>query len=110
MTPQLAVMALMVPLTSTSPYSWSAPLPLLHIPSFVNDIAGSTAPFTPTDNHNLNYRSGMLQSWNTFCFTQVYIEAEVVFPGLDESSKGYVSTFFLLAFLECAFTIASIVA
>lgn len=25
-------------------------------------------------NHQLNYRSGMLQSWNKFCFTGGYIE------------------------------------
>jgi beta-glucanase (GH16 family) len=108
--PQLSVMTLMVPLTSTSRYSWSAPLPLLHIPSFFNDITGSAAPFTPADNHNLSYRSGMLQSWNKFCFTQGYIEVKVVFPGSDESSKGYVSTFFLLAFIVCALTIPLIVA
>lgn len=29
---------------------------------------------TPT--HNLNFRSGMLQSWNKFCFQGGYIECE----------------------------------
>jgi len=50
----------------------------------------STAPFTPLDNHNLNYRSGMLQSWNKFCFTRGYIEVAVVFPGPNENTQGYV--------------------
>ncbi|KAL0572856.1 hypothetical protein V5O48_009105 [Marasmius crinis-equi] len=42
---------------------------------------GSTAPFTTTQNHNLGYRSGMLQSWNKFCFTSGYIEVGVILPG-----------------------------
>lgn len=29
------------------------------------------------NNHQLNYRSGMLQSWNKFCFTGGYIEGTV---------------------------------
>ncbi|KAG6898818.1 hypothetical protein C0993_003928, partial [Termitomyces sp. T159_Od127] len=52
---------------------------------------GSTAPFTPAQNHNLNYRSGMLQSWNKFCFSSGYIEVSVVLPGANSESKGYVS-------------------
>ena len=32
-------------------------------------------------NHNLFYRSGMLQSWNQFCFTQGYIEVGLQLPG-----------------------------
>jgi beta-glucanase (GH16 family) len=31
--------------------------------------------------HNLNFRSGMLQSWNKFCFQGGYIEFSVVLPG-----------------------------
>ncbi|KAF9256974.1 beta-glucan synthesis-associated [Marasmius fiardii PR-910] len=42
---------------------------------------GSTAPFTVDENHNLTYRSGMLQSWNKFCFTSGYIEVAVMLPG-----------------------------
>ncbi|KAF8625530.1 hypothetical protein AX15_005334 [Amanita polypyramis BW_CC] len=49
----------------------------------------STAPFTPANNHNLNYRSGMLQSWNKFCFTAGYIEVAVTFPGPNENTQGY---------------------
>ncbi|PPR01618.1 hypothetical protein CVT24_005845, partial [Panaeolus cyanescens] len=50
---------------------------------------GSTAPFTIAENHNLEYRSGMLQSWNKFCFTTGYIEVAVTFPGPDENTEGY---------------------
>lgn len=50
----------------------------------------STAPFTAEDNHGQDYRSGMLQSWNKFCFTTGYIEVSVTFPGPDQSTQGYV--------------------
>ncbi|KAJ7645569.1 glycoside hydrolase family 16 protein [Mycena polygramma] len=32
-------------------------------------------------NHDLNFQSGMLQSWNKFCFTTGYIEVRVSLPG-----------------------------
>jgi len=35
----------------------------------------------PFKNHNLNYRSGMLQSWNKLCFKGGYLEASVSLPG-----------------------------
>jgi len=54
---------------------------------------GSTAPFTAAENHNMHYRSGMLQSWNKFCFTTGYIEVAVTFPGPDENTQGYVRFF-----------------
>ncbi|KAJ7741112.1 beta-glucan synthesis-associated [Mycena metata] len=50
---------------------------------------GSTAPFTIDENHNQTYRSGMLQSWNKFCFTRGYIEVAVVLPGPNANSDGY---------------------
>lgn len=37
-----------------------------------------------TQNHNLTYKSGMLQSWNKFCFTGGMIEAAVRFPGTND--------------------------
>ena len=46
-----------------------------------NLTKGSTAPFTTEQNHNLTYRSGMLQSWNKFCFTTGYVEVSVSMPG-----------------------------
>jgi len=67
-------------------------------------IIGSTAPFTAADNHGLDYRSGMLQTWNKFCFTTGYIEVSVTFPGPDQNTQGYVSFFFFLVlyiFLLC---------
>ena len=43
-------------------------------------------------NHGLPYRSGMLQSWNKFCFTSGYIEVSITLPGPDSNTKGYVSS------------------
>ncbi|QRW04291.1 glycoside hydrolase family 16 protein [Ceratobasidium sp. AG-Ba] len=39
-------------------------------------------------NHDLNYRSGMLQSWNKFCFTNGYIEFNMSLPG-EANVAGY---------------------
>ncbi|BGP13216.1 hypothetical protein JCM10213v2_001135 [Rhodosporidiobolus nylandii] len=38
--------------------------------------------------HNLNFRSGMLQSWNKLCFTGGYIEVNVSLPG-EPTAQGY---------------------
>lgn len=38
--------------------------------------------------NGLQYRSGMLQSWNKFCFTTGYIEARLLLPGTADIS-GY---------------------
>lgn len=45
--------------------------------------------------HGQFFRSGMLQSWNKFCFQGGYIETSVVFPG-DATSQGYWPGFWLL--------------
>lgn len=37
--------------------------------------------FDAFQNHNLNYRSGMLQSWNKLCFKGGYMEASISLPG-----------------------------
>ncbi|KAF8213898.1 beta-glucan synthesis-associated [Mycena galopus ATCC 62051] len=50
---------------------------------------GSTAPFTVDENHGQTYRSGMLQSWNKFCFTRGYIEVAISLPGPNANTKGY---------------------
>lgn len=42
------------------------------------------------DNDGMQYRSGMLQSWNKFCFTGGYIEVALTLPGPDEETRGYV--------------------
>jgi beta-glucanase (GH16 family) len=36
-----------------------------------------------------NYTSGMLQSWNQFCFTGGYIEVALILPGPDSNTRGY---------------------
>ena len=43
------------------------------------------------ETHDLQYRSGMLQSWNKFCFTSGYIEVSLSLPGPNEDASGYVS-------------------
>jgi beta-glucanase (GH16 family) len=38
--------------------------------------------------HNLNFQSGMLQSWNKLCFQGGYIEFSIILPG-SHSTSGY---------------------
>jgi len=40
----------------------------------------------PINNHNLTYVSGMIQSWNKFCFTGGLIEAAVQLPGSSDKA------------------------
>lgn len=40
-------------------------------------------------NHDLGFRSGMLQSWNKFCFTTGYIEVSLSLPGRNDEAQGY---------------------
>ncbi|KIP01971.1 glycoside hydrolase family 16 protein [Phlebiopsis gigantea 11061_1 CR5-6] len=42
-----------------------------------------------TLNHGLQYKSGMLQSWNKFCFTTGYIEVSITLPGPNSDTRGY---------------------
>lgn len=39
------------------------------------------AKVDPASNHNLTYKSGMVQTWNKFCFTGGLIETSVILPG-----------------------------
>jgi len=41
--------------------------------------------FDAFQNHNLNYRSGMLQSWNMMCFKGGYMEAAISLPGAGDT-------------------------
>lgn len=41
--------------------------------------------FDKFENHDLDYRSGMLQSWNQFCFKGGYIEASISLPGRGDT-------------------------
>ncbi|KIS70932.1 putative glucan synthase subunit protein [Mycosarcoma maydis] len=62
----------------TENYEW-------YDPSAVTTANGSlviTLDEVPT--HNLNFRGGMLQSWNQFCFTGGYIEVSMVLPGAPD--------------------------
>ena len=52
------------------------------------------------------FRSGMLQSWNKFCFQGGYIEAAIQFPG-GAQTKGYWPGFWLMGNLGRAGYLAS---
>ncbi|KAK3721907.1 beta-glucan synthesis-associated protein [Vermiconidia calcicola] len=41
--------------------------------------------FDAFKNHGLNYRSGMLQSWNKMCYKGGYIEASISLPGRGDT-------------------------
>jgi beta-glucanase (GH16 family) len=41
--------------------------------------------FDAFKNHNLNYRSGMLQSWNKLCFKGGRLEASISLPGAGDT-------------------------
>ncbi|EME48613.1 glycoside hydrolase family 16 protein [Dothistroma septosporum NZE10] len=41
--------------------------------------------FDAFKNHDLNYRSGMLQSWNKLCFKGGYLEASISLPGRGDT-------------------------
>ncbi|KAF2724138.1 glycoside hydrolase family 16 protein [Polychaeton citri CBS 116435] len=41
--------------------------------------------FDAFQSHNLNYRSGMLQSWNKLCFKGGYLEASISLPGRGDT-------------------------
>lgn len=36
-----------------------------------------------TDTNSLNYQGGMMSSWNKFCYTGGYVEANVSLPGVN---------------------------
>ncbi|KXN90403.1 Beta-glucan synthesis-associated protein KRE6 [Leucoagaricus sp. SymC.cos] len=48
------------------------------------------SPSDPVNNHNMKYRSGMIQSWNKFCFTGGLLETSVTLPG--STKVRYVGT------------------
>ncbi|CAK5273433.1 unnamed protein product [Mycena citricolor] len=47
------------------------------------EITMTEAP-DPSQNHNLNYTSGMMSTWNKFCFTGGLILANVQLPGTND--------------------------
>ncbi|POW20745.1 hypothetical protein PSHT_03212, partial [Puccinia striiformis] len=46
-------------------------------------------------NHNLDFKGGMLQSWNKFCFTGGIIEASISLPG-DPKAGGFWPAFWTM--------------
>jgi len=42
--------------------------------------------FDAFKNHGVNYRSGMLQSWNQMCFKGGYMEASISLPGRGDTA------------------------
>ncbi|CBQ70856.1 related to KRE6-glucan synthase subunit [Sporisorium reilianum SRZ2] len=58
-------------------------------PEAVNTTGGAMViALEEYETHNKNFRSGMVQSWNKFCFQGGYIEFSVKLPG-SPSSTGY---------------------
>jgi len=49
----------------------------------------------PSKNHNLDFKGGMLQSWNKFCFTGGIIEASISLPG-DPKVGGFWPAFWTM--------------
>ncbi|KAL7421019.1 hypothetical protein Q5752_003903 [Cryptotrichosporon argae] len=49
--------------------------------SLVTEDGHLTITLTNETTHGLNYRGGMMSTWNRFCFTGGYIEASVSLPG-----------------------------
>ena len=55
-------------------------------PDAITTTGGAlTIRFDAFQNHNLNYRSGMLQSWNKLCFKSGYIESSISLPGRGDT-------------------------
>ncbi|SPC65856.1 related to KRE6 - glucan synthase subunit [Ustilago sp. UG-2017b] len=66
----------------TGDYEWYSPEAVNTSSGFLNIW------LQEKETHNLNFQSGMLQSWNKFCFQGGYIETSVILPG-SFSSEGY---------------------
>jgi beta-glucan synthesis-associated protein KRE6 len=53
-------------------------------PAAVTTSGGSLViTLSEQNTHDLNFQGGMISSWNKFCFTGGYIEANVVLPGVN---------------------------
>lgn len=42
--------------------------------------------FRAVQTHNLNFRSGMLQSWNQFCYGGGHLNALITLPGVGDTT------------------------
>lgn len=68
--------------SGTGDYEW-------YSPEAVNTTNGALViALEEHETHNKNFRSGMVQSWNKFCFQGGYIEFSVKLPG-SPSTSGY---------------------
>ncbi|SPO24289.1 related to KRE6 - glucan synthase subunit [Ustilago trichophora] len=66
----------------TGDYEWYSPEAINTTDGFLN------VWMTEKTTHNLNFQSGMLQSWNKFCFQGGYVETSVILPG-SHSDEGF---------------------
>ncbi|PWN49194.1 beta-glucan synthesis-associated [Violaceomyces palustris] len=67
---------------ATGDYEW-------YSPEAINTTGGNLViSLEEHELHNLNFRSGMLQSWNKFCFQGGYLEISAVLPG-SHNSKSF---------------------
>lgn len=67
---------------ATNDYEWYAP-------EAVNTTGGALQlTLTQKTNHNLNFQSGMVQSWNKLCFQGGYLEMSVKLPG-TQKQRGF---------------------
>ncbi|KAK0543449.1 beta-glucan synthesis-associated protein [Tilletia horrida] len=67
---------------ATQDYEW-------YSPEAINTTGGNLViALEAMEIHNLNFRSGMLQSWNKFCYQGGYIEFSMLQPG-DRETMGY---------------------
>ncbi|KAJ8594095.1 glycoside hydrolase family 16 protein [Rhizopogon salebrosus TDB-379] len=69
--------------SSTGDQEWYAPGQVTTKNGYLSIVMDQTLE------NDLPYRSGMLQSWNKFCFTRGYIEVSISLPGPNRETQGY---------------------
>lgn len=74
---------------ATGDYQW-------YSPEAVNTTGGALQiTLEEHVTHNLHFRSGMVQSWNQFCFQGGYIEWNVMQPGTPETTGYWPATWLM---------------
>jgi hypothetical protein len=62
-------------------------------------------------NHNMNYAGGMLSTWNKFCFTEGYVEGDLIGSlRLTAANKDICSQYLASRSLQCLWPLAGILA
>ncbi|KZT06415.1 glycoside hydrolase family 16 protein [Laetiporus sulphureus 93-53] len=61
----------------TNNLEWYSPL------AITTDDGALVITLSKKETHNLNYQGGMVSTWNKFCFTGGYVEANVSLPGTN---------------------------